>query len=353
MSIPNIILKYRRLIKLALVLALALPVTAAAQNGGFAGAYSRMGFGPRGMAMGNAMTAFPQAGIYSHYNPALAAVPQAGIQVDLTTSVMSFDRRLNGLNASFSMPPNAGMNVSILNGHVGDIDGRTVSGYHTEDLSTDEFQFSSAFGIRFSNRVYGGLGVDLNMARFHSDVNNATSVGIDLGMLVRPTDRLWIGWSVQDLLASYTWKTGSLYNTTGTRQTKNDFPVRFKLGSSYQITPKWAVTGDFEVQRLNADVNTSSANTTGVPRPVTQNSEVSNHLTQLRFGTNYHIHERLTLRAGWQNVDLASPENTSRLSAGFSVHLPFDQFSPSVDYAFVREPNGIANMHVFAIRMHL
>ena len=44
---------------------------------------------------------------------------------------------------------------------------------------------------------------------------------------------------------------------------------------------------------------------------------------------------------------------SGHLSAGFSINLPFDRFSPSIDYAFVREPYGVANMHVFAIRMNL
>jgi hypothetical protein len=61
----------------------------------------------------------------------------------------------------------------------------------------------------------------------------------------------------------------------------------------------------------------------------------------------------LTLRAGYQNGDLGYFEDNQRISMGFSVHLPFDAMSPSVDYSVTREPGGMSFMHAFAIRLHL
>jgi hypothetical protein len=46
-------------------------VPAGAQIGGEPGAFSRLGFGARGMAMGNAMAAVTGGDVVAYYNPAL------------------------------------------------------------------------------------------------------------------------------------------------------------------------------------------------------------------------------------------------------------------------------------------
>ncbi|MDZ7659214.1 hypothetical protein [Fodinibius sp.] len=73
----------------------------------------------------------------------------------------------------------------------------------------------------------------------------------------------------------------------------------------------------------------------------------------LKIGSGFQLHERITLRGGWQVNDLSSIKQTNHFSTGFSVHLPFDLFSPSVDYAFVQEPNNISYMHTFGIQLKL
>jgi hypothetical protein len=91
----------------------------------------------------------------------------------------------------------------------------------------------------------------------------------------------------------------------------------------------------------------------GIPttRDITQSTTSKSKLW--RIGASYHIHKRFTLRAGWQVNDLKQSGETNIPSLGFSVHLPFDHFSPSIDYAFLREPDGVANMHVFSLRLIL
>ena len=50
------------------------PDEVVAQNGGFAGASTRLGYSARGLAMGNAMSAVTSEGAFSYYNPAQAAL---------------------------------------------------------------------------------------------------------------------------------------------------------------------------------------------------------------------------------------------------------------------------------------
>lgn len=312
------------------LLLLALPTVLWAQPSGFAGSFTRMGFGPRGMAMGNALAASDGEGIYGYYNPALAAQNTQTTQLDLSTALMTFDRSLHSLNASFSLPPDAGINIALHSAGVDDIDGRTSSGYFTEELSTREYQLLTAFGIRLHEKFSAGLGIKLNLANYHSELSNAKGVGFDIGLLYHLRQRLSVGLAIQDLLASYGWNSAELYGgESGASDTEN-FPTRYTLGFSYNLNPNALVTTSYGLMT---------------------HKDLVFH--QLRIGGRWKVHERLSLRAGWQVDDLEQLKTSNRPSAGFSVHLPFDSLRPSVDYAFLLEPNQISSMHVFGLKLNL
>ncbi len=334
---------------------LLLPVQSTlAQNGGFAGSYSRMGFGARGMGMGNAMTAVTQQGIYAHYNPALAANARKNIQLDLSSALMTFDRTLHNLNASIPLPPSAGLSVSLINANVSGIDGRTQSGYHTRELSTNEYQFQTAFGLRASPHVYLGTSVKFNIADYHREVDKATGIGLDLGALVQPHEKLNLAITVKDLFSSYTWETSELYGLQGSRDVINNFPTRFIFGATYEVSPDWIIAGNYEIRSQNSDVIRDNIDIgSGAPVVTSSTHSIQTNSQQIRIGSSYRIHERVTVRAGWQIQELDRSADSGHPSAGFSIHLPFDKFTPSVDYAFVREPSGFSNIHVFSLRFNL
>ncbi|MEX0780666.1 MAG: hypothetical protein WD491_11515 [Balneolales bacterium] len=325
-----------------------------AQSGGSSGAYTRMGFGPRGMGMGNAIASVTQQGIYAHYNPALAA-SATGNQIDMASAAMRFDRSLHTLNATFKLPPSAGLNVGLLNANVTNIDGRSQSGYHTDYLSTHEFQAFAAFGLQVSQRVHLGVGVKAYMADFHEDLSNATGAGFDIGLLIKPANNIQIGLSAQDILAAYRWDTSDLYGTQSARNRTDHFPTRFKIAASWLSgNERLVISSEFEIRRLKSETIQRSAFTDLNPpqnRRLIENIITSSNIA--RVGASYLAHERITVRGGWQMGDLDIIADSHKPSAGFSVHLPFDKFQPSVDYAFVREPTGIANMHVFALRLKI
>lgn len=322
-------------------------VSAQKSSGGFAGSFSRMGFSPRGMAMGNAMTSVIQEGSYGYYNPAFAAIESDLIQVDAGTALLPFDRRLNTLHSHFQLPPSAGLSLSILHGSVGNIDGRDLSGYHTENLSTNEFQLIGNFGLRFLESFWAGIALKYNMARYHPEIPMSSGLGIDLGVLVQPIHKVRIGITVQDLLASYRFSTSDLYGTDSSNN-QQYFPVRIIGGLSYQVKENWLVSIDIENRRHSFEsLTVQDEETQSMNR--TNETSVSNFM---RAGTSYQLHERFTLRAGVQLNGL-DKENDFQPAAGFSIHLPYDTLAPSVDYAFVREPSGLSTMHVFAIRLNL
>jgi hypothetical protein len=324
------------------------------QTGGFAGSYTRMGFGPRGMAMGNTIGTVPEEGIYAHYNPALAAFAK-GNQIDIGVAAMSFDRSLNNVDATFRLPPSAGLEVGILNARVKNIDGRTQSGYSDGKFSTNEMQMFAEFGMNISNKLKGGIGIKLNYAHFYSGITSTISTGIDLGLLYQPIKPLRLGIAVQDLLSSYHWDTTNFYTLNTGEQTKDNFPTRIRFDGSWRFfDSKLIVATEYEVRIQTSRVQAVSVDTSGTaPVNVTNTTSLHTSSSQWRIGLAYRIHPRITLRAGWQFNDLHHPGYSQQPSIGFSVHLPFDRFQPSIDYAFVREPDGVANMHVFAIRFVL
>lgn len=333
---------------------LAISCTAAyAQVGGFPGEFSRIGFGPRGMSMGNAMVAVADEGSYAYYNPALAARPTVdGVQIDISTSAMDFDRQLHNVNAQFKVSTDASINFSLINARVTDIDGRTQSGFHTETLSTDEYQLISSFGLRLSEKIWGGIGFKINFADLNADVATNTAVGIDLGIHALIIDGLTAGIAIQDLFTSYKTDTGNLFGDTS-RTNDQKFPTRFKIGVGYRPLTKLLISSEYELRTQESEITRNRVQLfEGIPTITTEREDVNTSSQFLRFGSRYFLHERITVRSGFQLIDLE--HNTETIfSAGFSLHLPFDRFKPSVDYAFYREPNSISNIHVFALRLHL
>lgn len=329
-----------------------MPIDLLAQNGGFAGASTRMGYSARGMAMSNAMSAVTSEGSFAYYNPAQAAFLLDTRQTDLTAGVLKFDRVFQSSGIQFQLPPTAGLSFSILRTGVKDIDGRTQSGYPTEMFDISEYQFASNFGIRLSEKFNAGIGLKFGLANYHEELDNAVSVGIDFGALYHAGGNLNIAFSVKDLFANYSWNAEDLYNLDQSRNVVNNFPTRIIFGLAYQAD-QFTLSGDFELQAYTSETQTREVFVSnGKPTTIVNTKLINSNSTQLRLGGSWKAHERFTLRAGYQLPELSQTESWA-LSSGFSIHLPFDVFSPSIDYAFVMEPYRISNMHVFSLRLNL
>lgn len=334
-------------------LLLVVSGTTMAQNGGFAGAALRMGFGPRAIGMGNAMTATTSEGVYAYYNPALAAVQTDIKQFDLTASSLQFDRVYQTAGIHLQLPPKAGLSLTLIRSGVKDIDSRSLSGYQLGNIDLSEYQLATAFGIRMSEKFYAGVGLKLNYANYHEDMEPATAFGMDFGFLYHISPSLNFGFAIQDLLAAYSWNSGDLYGLTQSRNVVNEFPTRFKFGLAYQKAD-FTVSTEYEIQSLKSEVTVSEPflDNSGTLGSITGLETINTNNTLFRIGGVWNAHERFSLRGGYQITELGVSESNT-LSAGFSVHLPFDTFAPSIDYAFATEPYGVSNMHVFALRLHL
>ncbi len=335
-----------------ILLMIVLAQTGKAQPGGFAGASQRIGYDPISMSMGNAMTAVTSEGIFAYYNPALAAIKLDYIQTNLTVSSLSFDRIHQTAGVAFQLPPSAGLSINLTRTGVTDIDSRTLSGYPNGEFSTSEYQLHTAFALRMSSKVNAGVGFKINYANYHNDLDPATSVGLDLGILYQINTNLNFAFAIQDLLAEYRWNSADLYGQAQSRTVVNKFPTRFKWALAYQ-KETFSISTEYEIQALSSEANQEEifiAN--GRPTLISSITELKTNAQQFRLGGSWDAHERVTLRAGYQIPDLSDSQSWGA-SSGFSVHLPFDTFSPSVNYAFVIEPNQVSNMHVFSIILRL
>ena len=216
---------------LSTVLLVLVTAQTFAQGAG-AGGFARMGCGARGMGMGNAMSALQRGEVSAYYNPALVPFSEQRT-ASATVGILSFDRSLNVLSYTQSLPPHAGVSVGLINAGVKNIDGRDIDGYHTEDYSIFENQFYLAFANRVDERVSLGANIKLYYSKLFDEITT-TTVGFDLGGLVQITDDLALGLVAQDINAKYKWDTKPIYDVNG-KPTEDKFPTVFKGALSYKL----------------------------------------------------------------------------------------------------------------------
>lgn len=298
------------------------------------GAFSRMGFGARGMGMGNAMSAVTEGNLVSYYNPALAAFQQNN-SFQTSYSFLSLDRSLNFLdftrrfdfyskNSSKGSEPrsSAGLSVGIINSGVSKIDGRDNDGNQTGYLSTSENQFFLGLANRFSRKLAFGISIKFYYYKLYDKISS-TGVGVDLGALYKLNDYWNISLMISDLNSKYKWDTTPIYQEQGTNTIEN-FPVLKKIGVSY-YNKKYGIIADAEFENSNAGTNI------------------------IRAGVEYNIYDGLFIRGGIDQLNLSNTDYASNPSVGFSYIRKFNRLNIGVDYAFVVEQNSSQGRHIVGL----
>lgn len=305
----------------SLALLLLIPFCASAQIAGTAGSFSRLGFGARGMGMGNAGVAVNTGAVSTYYNPALSAFSQSPTAA-ATFSILAFDRYENSLSYTQPLKPLAGLSVGLINAGVRHIDGRDADGQQTEEYSVTENQFYLSFANRVDERLSIGVTVKLLYSKLFEDVKS-TTVGFDLGLCAQLTDQLSLGAAVIDLNSKYKWDTKQIYFENG-RTTEDKFPNLRRIGLAYTIPSAGAL--------LSAEYENSS-----------QGSNI------FRVGAEYTFLEHFTLRGGVDRLELGDKATGAKPSLGFTVTQPLTGWTPSIHYSYIVEsfaPNG---MHIISI----
>lgn len=306
---------------LLVLFALLLFADAQAQIGGTAGSFSRLGFGARGIGMGNASVAVTSGVVSTYYNPALSAFSSAPTAA-ATFGVLAFDRSLNFLSYTQPLQPMAGISFGLINAGVRNIDGRDGDGEHTEDYSVTENQFYLSFANRVEERVSIGVTVKLLYSKLFESVKS-TTVGFDVGLCARLTDQLTVGAAVLDLNSKYKWDTKQIYFENG-RTTEDKFPSLRRIGLSYAFSGADAfVSAEFE------------------------NSSQGTNL--FRFGAEYGVTANIAVRGGVDRLELGDNATGAKPSLGFTVTQPLDGWTPSVHYSYVIESYAPHGMHIITL----
>lgn len=331
---------------------LAMALVASDLHAQSAGAFARMGFGARGLAMSNALVADAFADGSPYYNPALAPFA-TGQSLELSAALMTLDRELQFLQFATELDPGAGLAAGLIHAGVSNIDGRDNSGYHTQDYSTDEFAFFLNFGIHLSSRMTAGIGLQLFHADFLESLEPINSIGIDIGLTYLVTDDLRLGFAVDDLLARYSWDTSDLYGSEGTT-TSDRFPVRLRIGGAQRLfSGRAQVTVEYESEISSSEYRIRSVEIVGDrPQEVVTSERSQIHDARLRMGGEYQLNDAFTLRAGVDRIGADALEGLTP-TGGFMVRQPVGPLIVRAEYAFMLEPYSVGAMHLLTLRLFL
>jgi len=295
-----------------------------------------MGFGARGMGMGNAMSAVIHGDLVAYYNPALS-VFQEDNSFQTSYSILSLDRKLNfvsftrkfefgkkkkdqgGKRKSQSV---AGISVGLINASVDNFQQRDNQGNITGELSPFENQFFIGFANRFSEKFSIGFNAKFYYSKLYEEIST-TTFGIDIGVLYLANENLSISAMVTDLISKYEWNTTPIYDQDGF-STDDPFPLLMKIGASYKLDNPNLITS---VEYEHSDAGTD----------------------YLRLGLECNIFEGLFVRGGLDKFNLSNTDAPSRPSLGFSYFHDFSTLLLGVNYAFVAEPYSSSDRHIIGV----
>jgi hypothetical protein len=310
-----------RRLALSLIVTLIAGSSAPAQMGGAPGSYSRMGFGARGMGMGNAMTAVISGDVGGYYNP--AAIPLAPYRtLSGSFGLLSLDRSLNFIGFTQTLPPDAGVSAGLINAGVSNIDGRDEDGVQTGLMKTSEDQAFLGFGLKFQSGF--SVGVNLKILYYHLYTNfTSVTAGLDFGVMYRANSALTFGLTIKDVNSKYKWDSTPLYSDQGT--TSDDaFPLLLTGGAAWMLPDS--------IGLISSDIEFSNIRT-----------------VFLRLGAEIPVIRELTLRAGIDRIDLKQKGTGASPAFGFTLGRALSGWTPSVTYVYVVEPFAPSGMHVITL----
>lgn len=285
------------------------------------GAFSRLGFGPRGIGMGNALSSITEGELVSYYNPAVTPFQEnnsflAGysfLSLDRALNFLNYTRKFDFYSASDTIAENrkprttAGLSFGIINSGVSNIDGRDNNGLSTGELSTSENQFFLGLAARISEKFSLGLSIKYYYYKLYEEINS-TSLGFDIGALYRLNENFNISLVISDINSKYKWDTAPVYEQNGITS-EDKFPNLRKIGVSYR-NKKIGILGAIEFENSNAQTNI------------------------LRAGVEYNIYDQLYIRGGIDQFNLDNLDWPVVPSLGFSFFKAFNSLVVGVEYAY-------------------
>lgn len=224
--------------RLQLTLFSVLCMAAVAQIGyaqaasGQPGAFLRLGVGARALSLGGAFTALaddPSAGFWNAAG--LSQIDQ--LQFSAAYSDLALGRTYNYAGAAVPFGRSSSLGLSWINLSVSGIEGRSGNS------ETPDFLFGTsehALLLTYARRVNSmfSLGTSVKMIYQQLYESDAMGVGFDFSMLLRPTNNLQLGLSIQDIGTTTRWNSGLTER----------FPLTYRAGLAIFPTPQLALAVD-------------------------------------------------------------------------------------------------------------
>lgn len=246
----------RRIFAAAIIILLvSTPLLHGGTNGGFAGAFGRMGFGARAKGLGDAFTGFAQGPCAVYFNP--GGLPFLEVrEFSSALSIMALDRSMHFLSFATPLHPktgeiraNAGFGIGWLHAGVGDIDSRGFDGEPLDMMNMSSNLFFFSFANRFHPRVGIGITAKVAYETFGKIGNDGRSIngngfGLDFGVHARPIDNLYVGAQVKDIALKTTWNTTDYWSQGTTKGDK--WPLQYRFGAAYRPLPYLLALADLE-----------------------------------------------------------------------------------------------------------
>ena len=299
------------------MLFMSMSLSVAQKQGSYAGGFLRMGTSARAVAMGSSFTAEIDKGFAAYHNPATLTHLKKS-HVGFSNHFLMLDRQLMTVNISIPLPPSAAIGVSWIGAGVDNIDGRSMAGEHTKNLSTSE----NAYMLSFAQTMLPWLSIGLNVKvlRLELSVNSmelsGKVVGMDFGIFIKTKSGANYGIMVQDLNSRYQWKTDKIFERG--KVYIEQFPTMYRFGSTFNYSKAYITT--------DAGIVMSGSNLVAYTA---------------RFGVEYKYLEHYYLRGGFGN---------GRVGVGLGLDWSlFEDMDSRLDYAFTLEgAAGISHVFTYA-----
>ncbi len=310
---------------LAVLLLVTMTTAAAEEYRAWTGEFMRMGAGARAMGMGNAYTAV-EGDIYSSYfNPAGLAAMRSR-QMTFSFRQLTMDRNFRYMALGSPIGPDASFAFSWLNAATDDIIGRDLNGNATGALDDSRNAFTISFAKDISRIV--SIGINTKYVLWKLGDDDATSFGFDLGVIVRPIEKLTASLAVRDIRSRFAWKNDSWDETLSGAdaqvvEKEDRFPKYYTAGLSYRL---------FDDKLLLAATA----------------EMVENYPLGIDLGAAY-TYRILTLRTGVYSYNSSDELDSGSVTAGLSLAITG---SADFDYAFMSDGLDDGTVHIISFVFH-
>lgn len=325
-----------------------------AQLSGTSGIQSRLFMSSYERALGGVAvsTSSSETHLNMSVNPAAARSQGLQWQAFMQTSALTFDRNHHRLSVHAPLDDRLGLRVHLAQYRVGDIDGRSVSGYPTQTYSTSESMVGVQLGLAITDKIEAGIGIGWHRSSLHPDLDAATTIGVDLGFQSTLSERYTWMVVAKDLLATYRWTTGTVAGSSQEGSIRQGFERRFLFGHTFTAMDRLQLhhSVTLSTQQLNqADRARFSEN--GLL--IRESREQTTSVVSTSFGLDWSAHSLFSIQVGLQSTPFSEIETTWKGSGGFMLDLEDVPVVETLHYAIWREHPDIGFAHTFSLTFSL